>query len=154
MADLNVTAGSVAPVTSGSAPTVTARGIAGENIAPGRVVYADPSSNNLIRLADAQHQDRAVNVVGIALGSAALNQPITYAVSGDVSLPSTGAGSQLMSGSVYILSANTGGSIVSTADAFTADNFVTVLGIGNGTATATATNTFRLAIIPAAAQKI
>jgi hypothetical protein len=154
MPDLSVVPGSVALVSAGSAPTVTARGLAGAVISPGQVVYADPSAANVIKPARANEQLQAANVVGIAMGSASPNQPITYAVSGDVTLPTTGgAGTALMSGSVYVLSAGTAGNLISTADTMAAGNYVSVLGVGNGTATNTVTSTFRLNVIAAAAPK-
>lgn len=154
MAVINVTPGSVAPVTTGSAPTVSAWGMAGENLAPGKVVYADPSSNNLIRLASASDQRQAANVVGIALGSAAAFQPVNYAISGDVLLPATGSGSALISGSAYVLSTTPGG-LVSTADnPAGTGTFTTFLGVGNGTVSAGTISTLRLNIIAAGALKV
>lgn len=152
MPDLNINAAGVAPVTTaggGLIPTVTARGTAGAAITPGQVVYADPSAANLLKPASGTVQPQAANVVGISLGSAALNQPLTYAVSGDVTLPTSGAGSILTSGSVYVLS-NNPGNIVSTADnAGSIGSFITLLGVGNGTVSAGSVPTLRLGIIAA-----
>jgi len=147
MADLNVTASGVVPVTGSTSPTVTARGIAGATITAGQVVYADPSANSQLKPAQATNQIHALNVVGVALDNAAANQPVSYAAAGDLTLPTTGAGSTLTSGSVYILSQNTAGNILSTSDTFASGNYVTVLGVASS-----ATN-LRLNIIPAAAQK-
>ncbi len=156
MPDLNITAGSVAQITASSAgtiPSVTARGIAGAAITPGQVVYADPAAGNLIKPAQASSPIQAQNVVGIALGSAALNQPVTYATGGDITLPTSGANTTLMSGSVYVLSAGTAGNLIATAELPGSGSFITLLGVGNGTATATSTPTFRLGILAAGAQR-
>lgn len=166
MPDLNIVPGSVAQITnsgSGTIPTVTARGIAGAAITPGQVLYADPTASNTLKPAQATVALQAANVVGIALGSAALNQPLTYATGGDILLPTagtgTGGGTVLLSGSVYILSAGTAGNLISTADPAIASVgggtvFSSVIGLGNGTATATITSTLRLNLIPAAASKL
>ncbi len=154
MADLNVTAASVAALTAPTGTqiaTVTARGIAGATISPGQVVYADPSANNQLKVAQANVQLQAANIVGIALGSAAVNQPLTYAISGDVVLPTTGTNTTLTSGSVYVLSAGTAGNMIATGDANAPvpGNFASAIGLGNGTVTGT-TTIFRLNLIPAA----
>ena len=156
MADLNVTTASVAALTAPTGSqiaTVTARGIAGATISPGQVVYADPSANNLLKLAQANSQLQASNIVGIALGSASVNQPLTYAISGDVVVPTTGANTTLTSGSVYVLSAGTAGNMIATGDAGApasgSGNFASAIGIGNGTVTGT-TSIVRLNLMPAA----
>lgn len=144
MGDLIPTVSSVALVTTAAGsliPTATARGIAAGSVTPGQVVYADPTANNVLKLAQANSQLQAANVVGIALGSAAPNQPLTYAVSGDVALTTTPA---LTSGSVYVASHGTAGGIGSPFD-LVAGDFVSVLGVANGTAA------IRLGIIPAGA---
>jgi len=156
MPDLTITRSGVAAIAAGSAnilPTVTATGVAGGTILPGQVVYADPSANQRIRLAQANNALQAASVVGIALGSASPDQSVTYAISGDVTLPTSGANTQLMSGSVYVLSAGTAGGLIATAEAPAAGNFISLIGLGNGTVTATATNTLRLALMPIAAPK-
>lgn len=158
MPDLNITQSGVAPITTttgGTIATITARGTAGATVLPGQVVYADPTAGNLIKpaLASSASQFQAQTVVGIALGSAALNQPITYATGGDITLPTTGANTTLMSGSVYVLSAGTPGNLISTAELPASGNYISLIGMGNGTATATSTSTFRLGLIPAGAQR-
>lgn len=107
--------------------TVTARGIAGANILSGQVVYVDPNANGLLKPAQANVQLQAANVVGIAVDNAAPGQPLTYATGGDLILQTSGTGSTLMSGSVYVLSAGTAGNLISTADPFAAGNYVSVL---------------------------
>lgn len=166
MPDLNINPSGVQQITVGTAnviPSVTARGIAGTIIAPGQVLYADPSVNNVLKPAQANSAFQAANVVGVALGSAGPNQPLTYATGGDIILPTngtgTGAGTTLLGGSVYVLSFGTAGNLIATADAGVnslvgGTVFTTVLGVGNGTVTATITNTLRLNIIPAAASKL
>jgi len=156
MPDLTITAGSVAQITTpvgNQIATVTARGTVGGTISitPGQVVYADPSANNQLKLAQASIAFQSANVVGIALGSAAPNQPLTYAVSGDIQLATT-APVTLTSGSAYVLSINPG-NLISVLDPLAAGNFVTVIGVGNGTAAGTPTSVFRLNLIAGAAQK-
>lgn len=159
MAEINIAAGSVAAIVSSASnqivPTVTARGIAGATITAGQVLYADPSTNNQLKpaLAGTAAALQASNVVGIALSSAALSQPVTYAIGGDVQLQSASA-PQITSGSVYVLAAGTAGNMVSTNDtaapAAGSGNFASVIGMGNGTVGGTITNILRLIVTPAA----
>jgi len=148
MADVNISPGSVAMVTAANGtviPTVTARGIAGVAIKPGQAVYADVSAGNLIKLASASTARQANTLVGLSLGSADPNQPITYAVGGDIAV-----GSVLLSGAVYALS-NNAGSIAPITDSFTR---VAVVGVGNGgTAGGTAVPYLRLGLIQAPTTK-
>ncbi len=157
MSDLNITQSGVAVVTTSTAtqiPTVTATGTAGGTILPGQVVYADPSVNGVLRAAQANNILQAANVVGIALGSAAPGQPLSYAFSGDVILPTSAPGT-LVSGVVYVLSATNAGSLTPTQDSLASGNYVTVVGMGNGTVAGSATTSiFRLSLIPVAAPKI
>jgi hypothetical protein len=154
MPDLNITAvQQISTTTGGTIATTTAKGVAGGTVLPGQVIYADPSANNALKPALATTQYQAQNVVGIALGSASPNQPLTYAVGGDISLTTTGANTTLMSGSVYVLSASTAGNLISTAEMPASGNFISLVGAGNGIASNTSTPTFRLALTPAGAQK-
>jgi len=156
MAEISIAAGSVAAIVSPAAnqiATVTARGIAGGTIVPGQVLYADPSANNQLKPAQATNALQASNVVGIALGSANPNQPVTYAIGGDVQLQSASA-PLVASGSVYVLAAGTAGNIVSTNDgaapAAGSGNFSSIIGIGNAPAVSGTTNVLRLVVMPAA----
>src|SRR5258708_1867019 len=131
MPDLNITQSGVAQILTtngGTVATITARGTAGGSVLPGQVVYADPTAGNLIKpaLANSSGQLQAQNVVGIALGSAAPNQPVTYATGGDITLTSTGTNTTLMSGSVYVISAGTVGNLISTAELPASGNFISL----------------------------
>lgn len=90
--------------------TITRRGIAGAAIAAGEVVAIDALSSKYAP-ADADDANRR-NAVGIALNSAAANQPVEIAVSGRL-----GGLSGLLPGSVYVL-ANIPGDV---ASAYAAD---------------------------------
>jgi len=140
MSDLNIT-GSGVLVTS---TTVTAKGVAAVDITPGQVVYADPAANNLLNLAQATDQVQTANVVGIALGSAGPNQVLTYAISGPVTLPTSGGGTTMVSGDAYVVSPATAGGIAPSDD-LESGNYVTLLGFADADA-----GTLTLAIIPAA----
>jgi|GEM_PF-3381520 len=154
MPELTISVGGVSviisPPSNQQLATVTGKGVAGSAIAPGQVLYADPSANNQLKPALATVPLQTANVVGIALNSAALNQPVTYAVSGDLYLPSTNAANAtLTSGSVYVLAAGTAGNIVAALDsnAPAPGNYASLIGIGNGLAAGT-TNILRLTLIP------
>ena|SRR5579863_5271599 len=158
MADLNVTVANVAVITAGTAsliPTVTAHGVAGGTVTPGQVLYADPSANNQLKPAIGTVQLQAANVVGIALGSATPNQPLTYAIAGDIAW---GTGTTLMSGSVYLLSGTAAGNMVAVGDANAPGtsgwpgtaSFVTMVGIGNGGSIGGSASALRVSLIPAA----
>jgi len=148
MADVTITPSNVAVVSTATAtvtPTVTARGIAGVVIKPGQAVYADQTAGNLIKLASAQQPRQANTTVGIAMGSADPNQPVTYAVGGDIAV-----GNVLISGLVYALS-DTAGNIAPVTDTLSR---YTVIGVGNGGATGGLTvPNLRLGLIPASINK-
>lgn len=147
MADLNIMAGSVLAV---NASTVKAYGTSGAAITAGQVVYADPSSSpaGLIKPAQA-NSTTAANVVGVALDSTAGSlQPVSYATSGDIVLPTSGAGSvTLTQGSVYVLSANSAGGIASANDPAAGTTFITPIGL------AVSPTVLRLGISPVAATR-
>jgi len=146
--DVTITPSNVAVVSTATTtvqPTVTARGIAAVTIKPGQVVYADAVTGNLIKLASAAQPRQANTTVGIALGSADPNQPITYAVGGDIAV-----GNVLVSGLVYVLS-DTAGFIAPVTDTFTR---YTVVGVGNGGAAGGLTvPNLRLGLIQASINK-
>lgn len=114
MAALTITAGSVLP---GSGATI-ARGYAGEAITPGQAVYLD-STDNRYKLADADSATAAAkSPVGIALNTAADEQPVAILTRGDLTL-----GSVLTAGTAYYLSPTAGG-ISPLADVLSGDNVV------------------------------
>ncbi len=132
MADLNVSATGVVAANSN---TNKAYGIAGEAVSAGQVVYLDPTSN-LIHPAQGTALVQAQNVVGVALDSTAgSGQPLSYATAGDVTLPTSGAGSIVVGGSVYVLSTATAGGIAPSTDpAAGTATFITVLGLATNPA--------------------
>jgi len=147
MADLNIIS---AAVDAANADTVTAQGFADAAVNAGQVVWLDTSvSPNLLRLARANTKTQAQAVAGIALNSAAGSmQPLTYATAGDVLLPTSGAGSVLVSGSVYVLSTATAGGITPANDPVAgASTFISLLGV------AASPNILRLNITPLGATR-
>lgn len=118
MADLSITAGSVVPG-SGS---IRRRGVAGEAIAAGQMVYLDPADGTY-KLADCDSATAAArSPAGIAVNSAGDGQPVTLVESGDVTL-----GSVLTAGTAYFLSGTAGG-IAPVADLLTGD-YPVIVGI-------------------------
>lgn len=63
---------------------ITAYGTAGASISAGQTVYADPIAGLQIKPAHAYMFTEATNVIGVALNTAGIGQPVAYAVSGDV----------------------------------------------------------------------
>lgn len=102
MADLVQTA---ANVVSGAGATVR-EAIAEASITAGQPVYADASSTPPGKLQPAEGADSItqVSVVGIALNSAAVGQPVVYQTAGQINL-----GATLQVGHEYFVSTNTGG---------------------------------------------
>jgi hypothetical protein len=103
MADITVTAASVAPHTGSNSPSVLRRGTAGASITAGQSVYL-LSSDNTIRLADADASTAAAYGVGIAMHAAASGQPIQY-ITGGFFTP----GATLTKGQLYCVSTTAGG---------------------------------------------
>ena len=116
MVDLVVVASNVKPGTD----AVTKRGIAGEPITAGDSVF--PAADGGIELCEKDLTVLEAACRGVALNDAALDQPIEYAVTGDVDM-----GAILSIGQVYIVGAGPGG-IAPEADA-TVGDFVTVIGV-------------------------
>lgn len=118
MADLTISAASV--VAGSGAPTKT--GTAGAAIAAGDVVYLDATTTGKWQLADsdaATAEARGLtSSVGIALNSAAADQPIVVQTGGPVTL-----GAVLTAGTAYYLS-DTPGKICPVADITGGDYFV------------------------------
>lgn len=132
--------------TSGSViATTTGKGLAGASITPGQALYADPTANNVLKPAIATDPLQASHIVGIALNTASIGQPVTYAISGDITLSNSNG---VTSGTVYVLSGNNAGGIAFIGD--TNQMYPAVLGVGNGGTTSGGTNNFRLGLIPAA----
>jgi hypothetical protein len=120
MADLVITAASVLASTG----AVRETGIAGAAIAAGEVVYKD--SNNKYQLADADGAAALRTPTGIALNSAAANQPMHIQKSGDITL-----GAVLTAGTAYYLS-DTPGKICPLADV-TGGDYIVLLGLAEST---------------------
>lgn len=132
MANIAITAASVVP----GANAKTVDGIAGAAITAGQVVYLDPATGKLL-LADADSATAAArSVLGIALNSAAIGQPVTVQKAGLITI-----GGTVAPGVGYYLSA-TAGAIAPVAD-MTTGLYPTLLGFGQS---ATVIN---LAITPA-----
>ncbi len=128
MADLVVVAANVKPAAS----AVTKRGIAGEGISAGQGVFK--AADGQIELAEKDLTVTDAAAIGVSLNDAALDQPVEYAITGDVDM-----GAILAIGQVYIVGAAAGG-IAPEADA-AAGHFVTVLGV------ATTVNNLKLGIL-------
>lgn len=126
MADLSIAAASV--VAGNGAPTKT--GVAGAAVAAGEVVYLDTATTGKWQLADsdaasAEARGQTANI-GIALNSAAANQPIVVQTGGAVTL-----GAVLTAGTAYYLS-DTPGKICPLTDVTGGDYFV-LLGLAAST---------------------
>lgn len=122
MADISITAANVV------ADSTAARtsGTAGEAIAAGKAVYKSSTTNKWM-LADSNSATvEARRATGIALCGAALNQPVTVATSGPVTI-----GATLTAGLAYYLS-DTPGGICPVADIGSGE-FVCLLGIAAST---------------------
>ena len=128
MVDLVVVPANVKPGTD----AVTKRGIAGEPITAGDSVFV--AADLQIELAENDLTAVEAAARGVALNDAALDQPIEYAVTGDVDM-----GAILSVGQTYIVGAGPGG-IAPEADAGIGD-FVTVIGV------ATTANLLKLGIL-------
>lgn len=120
MADLTIVSASVVKV---DAQTDT--GIAGEAITAGQPVYKDTTTGKMF-MAKASGTDDAAGILlaaaaGIALNSAALNQPLTFITAGTYVV-----GATVVKGGIYVVSATFGG-IAPYADLNT-DKYVTILG--------------------------
>lgn len=120
MADLVITAANVQPTGS----TAERKGVAAVAITAGQSVYIDANGEVDLCQNDLTATEAACR--GIALADAAANQPIVYAVSGEVNL-----GSVLTAGAVYIVGA-AGGGIAPEADAITGE-YVTIVGVAVST---------------------
>lgn len=127
MANISVTAASVKPANEN---TVIGRGIAGASITAGQPVYAD--SGDSFKIKPTAHTNAGTAAaVGIALNSASADQPVAYAVSGDVTFNAV-----LTAATVYVMGSTvSAGTISPSADLDASSNtlFGTVLGIATST---------------------
>jgi hypothetical protein len=119
MADITITAASVAKVSGG-----TYEGIAGATITAGQACYLDAADSNKIKLARSDTTAEAAAVRGIALHGSLANQPIVLQTSGVIAI-----GATVVLGGFYALS-DTPGGICPTADVG-ASEFSTLIGIAN-----------------------
>ncbi|PKA40448.1 hypothetical protein CWR43_28130 [Rhizobium sullae] len=126
MADLVITAANV--VAAAGTPTKT--GTAGATIAAGDVVYLDTATTGKWQLADsdaaAAEARGLTSNIGIALNSAALNQPVVVQAGGQITL-----GAVLTAGTSYFLS-DTPGKLCPVADISGGDYF-TLMGLAAST---------------------
>ena len=118
MADLAVTAANVVAGTNSTKEL----GIAAETITAGQTVYRDVRTGKW-RLADSATAGSA-EVVGIALASASLDQPLQILLDGDLDI-----GATIVVGETYVLSETAGGIQPVTVD-LGAGEYVTVIGHG------------------------
>lgn len=105
MADLVITAASVAP----GAGARLATGTAGATITAGQSVYID--SSNLVQKTNAATSAILAAAAGIALNNAASGQPVTYQTAGNITI-----GATLTTGAVYIVSGASAGGIAPVGD--------------------------------------
>lgn len=122
MADLTITAASVAPSTGATYKD----GIAGDTITQGMPVYEDVADNKRWKKADANLSAAAAAGIGIAVNAASPDQPLRIQNGGDMNL-----GATLAIGTIYIVSGTAGG-ICPAADQATGW-FTTILGVAKTT---------------------
>jgi hypothetical protein len=118
LADLTVTAASVARGTAATQAT----GTAGATLTAGQTVYLD-STTSTIKLADCDGATALQDTVGIMLHGCLSGQPATYQKGGNIN-----PGATVVVGETYVLS-DTPGGIMPIADLETGDTVV-YLGIG------------------------
>ncbi len=125
MADLSITAADVQQ--SAAAEKRTA--VSAEAIAAGQTVYK--TAAGLVALADANVTALTAASVGIAINSCGAGQPVSYAVKDSAFI--AGAGTNIVIGEAYVVSAAAGG-LAPIAD-LASDDYVTLIGIGTSTST-------------------
>lgn len=127
MADLTITAANVVAVAGG--PTKT--GIAGAAIAAGDIVYLDTATTGKWQLADsdaASAEARGLTGnIGVALNTAALDQPLVVALPGS----RVALGAVLTAGAAYYLS-DSPGKLCPVAD-ITGGDYFTLIGLASST---------------------
>jgi hypothetical protein len=134
MSDLSVTAANVDPADN----AIIINGTAGATITAGQSIYKD-STDNKIKLADADSSLATAAAVGISLNGASDDQPIQYQSSGDIDI-----GATLTVGEIYLVS-DTAGRIAPEADVGSG-GWVTILGV------ATATDNLKMGLFASSAQ--
>ena len=132
-ADPSITAASVAA----TANTVTATGTAGATITAGQPLYADSANGGVLKPCLATALASSV-AVGVALHGSLVGQPITYAISGNITIPT------LIAGTGYFCSTTTTGgySDGTTLEVTTGTVYATFIGMS------LSTTLMRLAITP------
>lgn len=119
MVDISVTSANVDP----GANAVIKHGYAGEAITAGQAIYKS-ATDGLIYLGDADSATDAVqDCDGIAVNSAAANQPVAYQESGQIDI-----GGTVTVGEIYVLSGTAGG-VAPEGDLATGDKVV-IIGVG------------------------
>ena len=122
MAEITLSAASVKPANPN---TVIGRGTAGVAISAGQVVFLD--TDNKLKLASANAVGSAA-AVGVALNSAAADQPLAYAISGDVT--GTGSPTAMTAATVYVLGSSAGTiMLMSDLDLTSGNRYGTIVGI-------------------------
>ena len=116
--------------------------VAGEAIVAGEFLYLDAADGKQAKRAEADGTVEKAKVVGIALNSAAENQPVLYSMGGEVTVQS---GAFAAAGSPLVLSSSPGKA--GDVSDMLGGNFLTVV------AYTVATNRFRLAINATGVQK-
>lgn len=122
MADVTVTAASVAP----TATTSRNEGTAGATITAGQPLYKDSAASYTLKPAISTSV-AASACVGIALHGASSGQPIAYATRGDVTFNAA-----FTQGIVYAVSAAAAGGIAPISDITTGD-YPCILGVATST---------------------
>ena len=128
MVDIVVVAANVQPAAS----TITKNGDAGEAITAGQSVFK--AADGQIELAENDIDVASAAAIGVALADAAIGQPITYAITGDINM-----GVILAIGQTYVVGAAPGG-IAPEVDV-TVGEFLTIIGV------ATTTSNLKLGIL-------
>jgi hypothetical protein len=123
MADLSITAANVVP---GTGASVNFSNSAGETIAAGKAVYKSGTTKKWMLADSNSGTDEVRRATGIAVNSAALNQPLAVVENGPVTL-----GAVLTAGVAYYLS-DTPGGICPVADVGSGE-YVCQLGIATST---------------------
>lgn len=136
MVALSITASQVQP----GSTAVVKSGTAGATITAGDAVYLD-SSDNKLKLADADNSAATAAARGIALNGGADGQPIDYQDAQSITL---GAGASMTVGEIYCVG-TTPGDIIPEGD-LGSNDYVTVLGV------ATSASVLKLCINASGAQ--
>lgn len=119
MATLTITAANVQHQSNAALRS----GIAGVAITAGDVLYLDEATSTL-KLSQSDTAVKA-DAVGIAANDAAIGQPVSYQVSGTITL---GTGAFLQRGRIYIVANDVAGGIAPDSDVGAGD-YVTILGV-------------------------